>query len=99
MARNYLSGWLDGWVGGWLDFLKIQPSQSPTKAGAELGNKYKEGSWKKWRVGLRKRKREDSQKDALEEKKFQGVIFVPHTMHSELASRMREKLKKWGNLN
>ena len=33
---------LDGWVAGWLDFLKIQPSQPPTKAGvgagAELGN-------------------------------------------------------------
>ena len=30
---------LDGWVvlGGWLDFLKIQPSQPPTKAGVGAG--------------------------------------------------------------
>ena len=42
MASNYLYGWVGG--AGWLDFLKIQPSQPPTKAGvgagAELGNIY-----------------------------------------------------------
>ena len=58
-------------------------------------NRYKEGTWKKWRIGMRKRKREDSHEDALEEKKMQGVIFVPHTMHSELTSRMREKLREF----
>ena len=50
-----LDGWvvLGGWVGvrvdGWLDFLKIQPSQPPTKAGvgagAELGNLLQETSY------------------------------------------------------
>ena len=58
-------------------------------------NKYKEGAWKGWRVRMRKRKREDSHEDVLEKKKMQGVIFVPHTMHSELASRMREKLREF----
>ena len=53
-------------------------------------NKYKEGAWKKWRNGMRKRKRDDSQEDALEKKKMQGVIFVPHTMHSELNSVLQE---------
>ena len=43
MARNYLSGRVGGagvvigLVGGWMDFLKIKPSQPPTRHWLGLG--------------------------------------------------------------
>ena len=57
-------------------------------------------TWKKYREKVRRKngfmktkKKEIKEKVKEEKKKIQGVIFIEHTSHSELASRVRERLR------
>ena len=61
-------------------------------------------SWKEWRKFKRKGGnrviknirdiyRKESQKEKEKEKKIEGVMFIQHTQHSELARNIRERLK------
>ena len=70
---------------------------------------FKNRAWKNWREKKKRRKKwnntsseEEKIKEKIEEGKdteIKGVLFVPHTMKSELAKRIRKKLGELENIS
>ena len=63
-------------------------------------SKWKPWKKKKWRIrGKEKKIEREGQEKSEEEERIRGVFFIPHTEHSELAKRIREKLKSFEEIS